>query len=171
MVPYSPEYRADGTNLGLLTELAQLTGGQALIEPAQAFLHNLPAVADAREIAHTLLMIAALLFPLDVALRRVTLSPRNWRKALAWAKERFPSQTGRERSAPQVFVNLFAARDRTRQRQKSSVPPPEIVQGQVAPPPPAVQPPETKPDSTPTPPAPDDAFARLREAKKRAHKG
>lgn len=170
VVPYSPEYRADGADLGLLTQLARLTGGQALLEPAQAFLHNLPAVADSREIGHTLLLIAALLFPLDVALRRVMLSPQDWRKAVAWAKERMPAQATREHSAPQVFVNLFAARDRTRQRLENSVPPPGPIQGQAAPPPAAAPPPETKPESTPPPQTSEDSFARLREAKKRARR-
>ena len=48
-VPYSPEYRAGGVNLGLLAELARVTGGGPLEEPVQAFLHNLPARSSARD--------------------------------------------------------------------------------------------------------------------------
>ena len=60
MVPYSPEYKASGTNRNLLSELARLTGGGELPEPVAAFVHNLPAADLASEIWETLLLVVAL---------------------------------------------------------------------------------------------------------------
>ncbi|OQY23000.1 MAG: hypothetical protein B6I34_05135, partial [Anaerolineaceae bacterium 4572_32.1] len=160
-VPYSPEYKVSGADRALLGELARVTGGGELPEPVAAFSHNLPAAARAREIWHSLLLIAALLFPLDVALRRVMLGPADFRKAAAWVRERLPAR--RERPAGErVLGQLFQARDRARQqRPRAETPPAEPL------------PPTAAPPSTPdTPPAisPDDALARLREAKKRARR-
>ncbi|MEJ2710398.1 MAG: VWA domain-containing protein, partial [Anaerolineales bacterium] len=121
---YSPEYRAGGANVSLLQELARITGGEALLESGNAFLHNLPAAADAREIWSPLLLAAALLFPLEVAVRRVRLSSRDVRKGAAWVQARLP---WRRRSAqtterPRVLGNLFQARERARTRRKQDEP-------------------------------------------------
>ncbi|MFZ5916746.1 MAG: VWA domain-containing protein [Chloroflexota bacterium] len=160
VVPYSPEYRAGGADRGLLNELARLTGGGELPEPAAAFAHNLPAADRAREIGHTLLLLAALLFPLDVALRRVMLGPQDLRKALAWLRARLPARRARP-SRERVLGQLFQARDRAR-TQRARVESPPIQ-------PPASPPDEPAPPREP-PPSTDDALARLREAKKRAQR-
>ena len=176
VVPYSPEYRAGGANRGLLDELARITGGGPLTEPVQAFLHNLPAAGSAREIWRTLLLIAALLFPIDVALRRLIISRRDMQTARAWVIERLPGRrrTAGEREAP-ILGRLFNARERARTR--SAVPPAEVKpsSGQRTPPasgpvPPPEQPSEksAQPPAQQTPPA--DSLARLREAKKRARR-
>ncbi len=174
VVPYSPEYRAGGVNRGLLDELARLTGGGPLLEPVQAFLHNLPAADSAREIGRTLLLIAALLFPLDVALRRVMVSKRDWQTARAWVAERLPGQrAARTHAGEPVLGQLFNARERARERERQ-----RLGSETSNPPVPAVplrkDPTEKVPEEKTAPPTPAqptdqaDALARLREAKKRA---
>jgi Mg-chelatase subunit ChlD/uncharacterized membrane protein len=160
-VPYSPEYRAGGANRTLLGELARLTGGGELPAPAAAFVHDLPAADRAREIWGTLLLLAALLFPLDVAARRVMLGPQDWRKAAAWLRERLPTRRARAAGRERALGQLFQARDRARERRARSEAP------SVAPPAPAEPPPEPPP---PPPPAGGDALTRLREAKRRARR-
>jgi Mg-chelatase subunit ChlD len=121
VVPYSPEYKASGTNLPLLKELARATGGGELGEPATVFLHNLPASEQAHEIWNTLLLAVVLLFPLDVALRRVMLGPGDVHKAIEWIKVRFGKREGgvvQER----ILAYLFRARDRARRRAESAHP-------------------------------------------------
>lgn len=174
VVPYSPEYRAGGINRGLLDELARITGGGPLEAPVQAFLHNLPAADSAREIWRPLLLLAALLFPLDVALRRVVFSRRDMQVARAWVAERLPwRRRAAQEYGERILGQLFSARERARQRAASReeqggapgqgaerliiVPPPETE---------AAPPPERKPPAA----SEEDAFARLREAKKRARK-
>jgi Mg-chelatase subunit ChlD len=178
VVPYSPEYRAGGINLGLLDELARITGGSQLTEPVKAFLHNLPAAGGAREIWRTLLLIAALLFPIDVALRRLIISRRDLQYARAWAAGHLPGrqQASRVGGEP-ILGRLFNARARARAR-SGGPPAGEKASGVAVQPTPT--PAETtgaakKPQETPatprspeTPPA--DSLARLREAKKRARR-
>ncbi len=161
VVPYSPEYKVSGTNRSLLSELARLTGGGELPEPVAAFLHNLPSADQAREIWGTLLLVVALLFPLDVAVRRVMLGRQELHKAVAWLRIRLPRRreggVGRERA----LGRLFRARDRARERRAHAETPPASL-----PLPTCTEAAEEPPPSISS----DDALARLREAKKRARR-
>ena len=167
VVPYSPEYAASGTDRALLGGLARLTGGGELPEPAAAFLHNLPATDRAREIWVPLLLMAALLFPLDVALRRVMLGPADARKGVTWLRERLPARPAA--GAPErALGRLFQARDRVRGRRPSAeAPPPTPGQSLAEPPSPPPTTEESQPSQPPSPSS-EDSLARLREAKKRA---
>ncbi len=69
-VPYAAEYAHDGVNSALLTNLADVTGGQALARPAEAFTHaGVPPAASWVALWPWLLALALLLFPLDVGVR------------------------------------------------------------------------------------------------------
>jgi Mg-chelatase subunit ChlD len=74
VVPYSPEYRVLGSNEGLLDRLARRTGGRLISDPAQAFVHDLPSVAAPRPLWPLLMVAGALLFVLDVAVRRLRIT-------------------------------------------------------------------------------------------------
>lgn len=161
VVPYSPEYRSGGINNALLERLAELTGGDLLGGPAQAFLHNLSSQRSAREIWHTLLLIVAFLFPLDVAIRRLIFTQRDWqefrKKVSNWIQ---PASAGDAKQKPRLLGNLFAARSRVREGRKSSSEESLIQSGDLS---------ESTPDqSRPGESASgDDTLSRLREAKKR----
>ena len=75
VVPYSPEYLATGRDDASLTEFARL-GGKLLVQPQEAW--RLPAlpVPVSSEIFWILLIVVAVLWPIDVAIRRLTLGPR-----------------------------------------------------------------------------------------------
>ncbi|MFM8321307.1 MAG: VWA domain-containing protein [Chloroflexota bacterium] len=198
-VPYSPEYKETGVDRGLLNELARLTGGGELPAPAAAFAHNLPSAAQAREIWEPLLLLAALLFPLDVALRRLAFSRKDWQRGRAWLDQRLAVLRGLRRpgrqagEAPAVLGQLFEARQRARHRSGAEPQPPGPADEFPVPP----EKPDAGPrrpadrptpagshrpaDAPPTPPPADapppadeastgDSLARLREAKKRANK-
>jgi uncharacterized membrane protein len=81
VVPYSPEYRVLGANQGLLERIAKRTGGRLITDPQQAFVHDLPSVAAPRSLWPFLLVIAALLFVLDVGVRRVRITSPELRAA------------------------------------------------------------------------------------------
>jgi uncharacterized membrane protein len=182
VVPYSPEYKAGGPDMGLLAELARLTGGSALAEPDAAFVHDLPTTDYAREIWRPLLLLAALLFPLDVGLRRIMLGASDVRKARAWVRARLPRLGGRAARGERVLGRLFQARERARMRargrtgggrsgaERSEVHSPSIKSGTPA----EDQPAEGLEPAAPSRPSPapssDDTLARLREAKKRARR-
>jgi uncharacterized membrane protein len=85
VVPYSPEYRDLGTDVATLKAIAQAGGGVLLTDISQAFRVPVPSVQAARPISEILLVLAILLFPLDVALRRLIFRLEDmpaWRTAL-----------------------------------------------------------------------------------------
>jgi uncharacterized membrane protein len=74
---YSPEYDTRPASEGeaLLADLAALTGGRSLLAvPADVFAHTLQSAPDYTPIAPWLLLIAALLLPFDVAVRRLLIT-------------------------------------------------------------------------------------------------
>jgi hypothetical protein len=71
VVPYSPEYRIGQANPALLDQLARATGGVPLAQPADAFARADQHVGAAREIALPLLLLALILLPIDIAVRRL----------------------------------------------------------------------------------------------------
>lgn len=73
VVPYSPEYHSSGTDLRFLNLLARAGGGALLDakDPALAFAQNLPPAYAALPIIFWLFALAALLLPVDIALRRL----------------------------------------------------------------------------------------------------
>jgi uncharacterized membrane protein len=74
VVPYSPEYRSIGTNLPFLKLLARAGGGSILgpHDNAAAFSTNLQPVYAGLTITFWLFALAALLLPIDIALRRLS---------------------------------------------------------------------------------------------------
>jgi Mg-chelatase subunit ChlD len=103
VVPYSAEYRQGQGNPELLAALARSTGGSRLAQPADAFAHNLAPVYSAHEIALPLLLLALLLLPLDIGIRRLILRRSDFGAAIAWIHMA-------------RFVTALAAKDRLRQR-------------------------------------------------------
>jgi Mg-chelatase subunit ChlD/uncharacterized membrane protein len=174
VVPYSPEYAAmasGGTNRTLLEALARRTGGGELPEPLAAFAHNLPAVDRAREVWRGLLLAVALLFPLDIAIRRVMLGPgdvwRAVRTAWVWMCERLPARRAQathpeQRALGRLFEARRRVRDRTARTRQDSRGFPKPLESR-----------EEQDDSPPPPDTPsgEEALARLREAKRRAQRG
>ncbi len=171
VVPYSPEYGVLEADSGVLLELAGVTGSARLIDPARAFARPLAPVERAREVWPALLLVAALLFPLDVGLRRVMLGLVDLQRAVAWVRMRLP-RVGLAQREP-VLGRLFQARDRSREAMKRGRRRPEVQLPTLssAEPSDELHPPEPAAEKRPTAPAsPDDALARLREAKERARR-
>lgn len=163
-VPYSPEYRRTGGGGALLTELAQATGGAVLASEAAAFAPTQQAASRAHALWPGLLLTAALLFPADVAVRRLRLRRSDWQRLAEWGRERLrrARRPAGERLEPELLGDLFRARERARQRQARAEKPAVSAgewmatgerpsQGQEAPPPSA-----------------EEALARLRQARERA---
>lgn len=84
-ISYPPEYQDLKTNRFLLTRLAERTGGRVLSDPADVFTKERKPARVPVEIWPALLLAALLLFPLDVAVRRVQMEPAEIR---AWARNR-----------------------------------------------------------------------------------
>lgn len=187
VVPYSPEYAAQGTNLPLLTELATASGGQLLTNAGQAFAHTLAVGRQTQPIWPNLLLLAVLLWPVDIALRRLRVGRREWQRAQEWLRRYWPLKHAGSAPQPNLPPAPPAVQAFREARQRTRRPPEEArpVPLNIAPPPtpgegasrlnipsqpePAAAPPpsEAKPVS-PQPSADDqDTLARLRAAKKR----
>ncbi|WP_018132389.1 VWA domain-containing protein [Effusibacillus pohliae] len=85
-VAYSPEYALPKDGDRVLQSIAQTGGGQVLTEPSAAYADNLPAKWKHRDISLLLLLLAACLWPMDVAFRRVSLP---WERVRLWWASRF----------------------------------------------------------------------------------
>jgi hypothetical protein len=172
VVPYSPEYRLLGTDSRFLAELARAGGGAVLHDAAGAAALAVPPVHDTVDLEVWLLAVAALLLPLDVAVRRLAFRPGD---AAAWAElvRRKPKQV-----AP-AAPGLARLRDRVGQlrsaERDASTPPAESrgaqpVRSRDAGEPAVTTargPAETSAPSAETDPAADNLATRLLERRRR----
>jgi uncharacterized membrane protein/Mg-chelatase subunit ChlD len=193
VAPTAAEYRQLGTNEALLTALRAATGGVAISGPRDAWIHDLQATTSLTELWPLLLVLALLLWPLDVALRRVSIGRREVASARAWVGALGRRQARAERTA--TVAGLLAARDRAGSAARLALlqrdaGPAGGGQGRVggaggvqasATPGPVVRPSEATPTTHPmpgtdagragdlgAPGAADDTMDRLRQAKRRA---
>jgi Mg-chelatase subunit ChlD len=175
---YSAEYAHLAPEMTLLPDLTTATGGQTLSDPRQAFIHNLAVGRQTWPIWPALLLLAALLFPFDVALRRLRLGQREWKQAQNWLREHLP----RLYSTPAVplepatpTVQAFRQAQR-RTRRTASLPPSAVSSSPFTPvskptePASTVSAPPVAASSLPASSAEDDTIARLQAAKKRAQR-
>ncbi len=117
VMSYSPEYRvqAQTSNVNLLRDLAQMTGGRDMAEdPALPFVHNLVVRNAYTPLWPYLLLAVLLLLPVDIAVRRLVITPSDLRRArlaIFGAGRNVASETGSER-----ISSLIGARERGRHR-------------------------------------------------------
>jgi hypothetical protein len=196
--PVAAEYRLLGVNTAFLTALRSATGGREIQLATDPWVHDLKLTSSFTELWPWLLVLALLIWPLDVALRRVSLGRRELADARAWVGRRW---RGRGAAAPRTIASegMLAARERAAGSAaraallrrpdeeaaavgRTSSSPAVVPEIQTVASPPTS---DTKPASSgraptaPTAAAPpastaDDAtdtMARLREAKRRARGG
>jgi hypothetical protein len=72
-VAYPPEFQATGPNISLLEQIAKTTGGKILDHPAAAFRPADRPGESVSDLWPTLLLAAAILFVLDIAVRRLAI--------------------------------------------------------------------------------------------------
>lgn len=122
VVPYSPEYRASGNGGDLMSRLATLTGGRTLTwESAPAsFDHDLIVVKSTTALWTLLLLLAILLLPFDIGVRRLALTRRDFALGMDELRRRLgirgrvvPAMPGA--STPEIAA-LFGAKGRARER-------------------------------------------------------
>jgi uncharacterized membrane protein len=124
IIPYSSEYRPEQNDPELLTALAEMTGGEYLDAPAQSFAPDLANVTRAQEVALPLLLLALLLLPFDIAVRRLLLHQRDIQRASAWLGQRRPARTtAPEQPESPTLRRLAQARNRATSRTSRQAPP------------------------------------------------
>ncbi len=193
VAPTAAEYRQLGANEPFLASLRAATGGSVIATAKDPWIHDLTATNRFTDLWPLLLVLALLLWPLDIALRRMSLGRREMAAARGWV-----AGIGRRRRAagPRTATTegLLAASERvrssgTREAMRTptavmpaatSAPTPTAPAATAAaqapsvavpvPPAPTVDPPPpSQPAGAPAVPTETaDTMARLRDAKRRA---
>jgi hypothetical protein len=183
VAPTPAEYRLLGTNEAFLATLRAATGGRAIETAAEPWTHDLATTDTYQDLWPMLLILALLLWPLDIALRRVSIGRRELADARRWVGGgwRRPGAAAPP-VRPAEVAGMLAARDRA---SGSSARAAILREDTVAEsarrkaiaelaPASGRQPAKPAPTSTETAVAPPprdeagDTLARLREAKRRA---
>ena len=196
VAPTPAEYRLLGANQPLLAAIRSATGGEVADDPVAVWTHDLRSTSRSTDLWPWLLVLALLLWPLDIALRRVSLGRRELADGRRWIGERVRGRRVAARTQP--VESMLAARDRAgssgaraavvreaSERSVGAAPPPPVVTDTPAVPKTAVpkaavaRPDAASPIALPAPPSPpalgpvtpaagtEDTLARLREAKRR----
>jgi uncharacterized membrane protein/Mg-chelatase subunit ChlD len=193
--PVAAEYRLLGVNQPFLGALRAATGGREIALATDPWRHDLRTTSSFTELWPWLLVLALLLWPLDIALRRVSVGRRELADARASVARRWRL---RRAAAPRTAAaeGMLAARERaaggaaraallrrpeeaaatsaTVTAGPATAPAAPVAEIKVAPAPPAASraaaPREPNPAAA-AEPAEMDTLARLREAKRRARGG
>ncbi len=183
VAPTAAEYRLLGANQPLLAAIRAATGGSVVAAPADAWAHDLRTTSQPTDLRPWLLVLALLLWPLDVALRRVSLGRRELADGRRWVADRVLGRRVAVRTKP--VEGMLAARDRagsagarsailreaaerasSRPGAAEPVRPARSAAGAAAAAP-APPPQASVPASAPEDPPDRDTLARLRDAKRR----
>jgi uncharacterized membrane protein len=182
VAPTPAEYRSLGEDGPALSAIRAATGGSEVETPQDPWLHDLQATSRSTDLWPLLLVLALLLWPLDIALRRMSIGRRELVAAGAWVRG-LPARRRRVAARTATGESLLGARDRatsagTRAALRRSVEVPESTLTSAAPPPdvaptpvqaaPATPAPTPEPTPAPTSEPTGDTMARLRDAKRRA---
>ena len=84
VAPTAAEYRLLGANEPFLATLRSATGGTVMADAKDPWVHDLHATNRFTELWPYLLVLALLLWPLDIALRRMSLGRRDLAAARGW---------------------------------------------------------------------------------------
>lgn len=82
-VAYAAEFHQVSADPRRMQQIARAGGGHVLDSPAAAFADDLPPASSPLPLEHWLLVLAAVLLPLDVALRRLRVTPSD---VLEWLR-------------------------------------------------------------------------------------
>jgi uncharacterized membrane protein len=184
VAPTAAEYRVLGANEPVLAALRAAGGGSAVVTPVDPWRHDLSVTDRFTELWPALLILAMVLWPLDIALRRMSLGRRELVAARGWVRD-LGGRRGRVAARTATGESLLTARNRAGSSEARAA----LVAAYQPPiPPEAAASPSgtsagTAPPERPTwaapaepaktePPAADtdqaDTLARLRDAKRRA---
>ncbi len=176
-VNYSPEFDDTGPNLNLLRRLAELGGGKVL-DPRvdNPFTHDRIKTFRPLDLRDWLLKFAILLFPLDVAVRRIQIDREEWLRATRSLRRWifFWKGVPRTREADESLSALLARRGQVRSQRTApaEAPSPALFEPRqpAAAPAPGPAPSEAAPGEKPSSKEPVSTTSRLLDAKRRAQK-
>ena len=146
-VPYSPEYLLAGRDEALLRQLTR-QGGELLPTAPKAWSNKLPPLSVKSDIFAMLLLLAIIMWPIEIATRRLSLTPSGL-VGLVKAIATFRRPKGYDVVVPASLTRL---KDRIETHRKGPEDPVTVEDSKPAPPPPAAKP--VPPTKLPPKPAP-----------------
>ncbi len=165
-VPYPPDYADIAANTGILQRVARQTGGVVLTSPEEAFSPPEVFPRTHTDIWRTLLWIAALLLPLDIAVRRLNVRAADVAQALAAVRQRLASARGAAEAETGTVDHLLQRQREVRTDRETPpappiIPPPGPARTDDAPPPATADRPreEREPASAPEPPSEEEGLS------------
>ena len=111
VAPTAAEYRLLGANEPLLGAIRAATGGTVASLPADTWVHDLRTTSHHADLWPLLLVLALLLWPLDIALRRVSVGRRELSGARRWVSS--VGRTRRVATRTTTSESMLAATGRT----------------------------------------------------------
>ncbi len=160
-VPYLDEYRALGTNRFLLSRLAEAAGGRLLRASDASAIFTAPrrATRTSSPLWPLFVLLGALLFPADVAVRRLAIGGEQVRRALEWLGRAARALRPAAKPAPAPTVSaLFEAKRRALAKYS-----PQSDRAEER------APAKAQPEAIAQPAAAEELAQRLAEAAARAH--
>lgn len=155
VVPYSPEFASSGSDPIYMQRLAKAGGGKELTNPADAFARDLPPAPGRLPLDQALLIAALLLWPLDIAMRRLSVTPTEVREAIRRRRER-TADIGPANAASSALSRLRERRAEAPAPERTPAPPVAPARPAQSPRPAPAQPQAAGP-SQPEKEAPSDA--------------
>ncbi|MHB0911838.1 MAG: vWA domain-containing protein [Armatimonadota bacterium] len=127
-IPYPPEYKEISINTGLLARLASESSGRFSPQPADIFGGSFRPSKAYTDLWRLLALIAALVLPVDIAVRRLTVTPAQlaeiFRRTLEHVRRTHPR---RKKSEPVAGVESVSTLLRTKRERRASDSPITIV--------------------------------------------
>ncbi|MDQ3810866.1 MAG: VWA domain-containing protein, partial [Chloroflexota bacterium] len=125
-VSYAAEFRRVSADPNRLEQIARAGGGQVLSldTPADAFADNLAPLSNPMPVHRVLLLLAAVLLPIDIAVRRLRLSPddlRDWLRHPSWPAVSRPAWLGGASSLASVPAPVWLPGRGRRKRSSARV--------------------------------------------------
>lgn len=115
VMSYSPEYAPDPNQGALLGDLARITGGRDLSDdPGAAFINDLDPRVTTAPIWPFLLMLALLLLPFDIAVRRLIVTRSDLQRLRQYLFAREAQPVPAEQAS--MMSSLMGARERAREQ-------------------------------------------------------
>ncbi len=174
VLSYSPEYKTLEADPNALARLAAIADGRLISEPPEAFDHSLIARRVTRPTWPFLLTLAVFLLPFDIAVRRLTISRYDIRRAMTRARE-YADNLLRPKVEPARVESMSRLREA---KERAYVPPlpqgrsetgPGVrVKSEPTTPPHARTPPPASPPKSEPPPAEGATTASALLAKKKS---
>jgi uncharacterized membrane protein len=111
VLSYSPEYRDLSADVAQLEAIAEITGGTQLESPEGAFAPTQTQQDAATPVWPTMLLLATVLLPVDIAVRRLVITQRDLRRAYQSLMVRLGRLEGEEVAPAQYAERMTRLQD------------------------------------------------------------